>query len=389
MSDDLREVVRRAEAELPRLVDAHVARVRDEIDIYRDDGLVQPEDLRRSVEANMRFMIAALRDPKGGNDFSAPRETGARRARQGAPLPEVLRAYRLGFTALWDTLAASADYQRPALMRALLAAGRGLWLLTDEYAIQLTEAYRATMAELTLARERRRSALAEALFTGEPVAGTTHWEITSLLGFPPDAGLVVVMAETRRADEPLPGIEQRLAEHGMVSVWRLTPALQTGIVALPDSDPEPLVALLRQIAKARIGMSQPYRAIGETPRAVRLARIALVSAPEGSKQVSAFRAGRVAGLVAHAPAEGVRVAQAVLGPILELPAEDRETLLATIRAWFDNDGSAERTGKQLHCHRNTVRYRLRRVQELTGHSFANPADIAELAVALEAVPQDR
>lgn len=109
MSGDLRELVRRAEAELPRLVDTHVARVRDEIDIYREDGLVPPEDLRRSVEANMRFMIAALRDPKGGNDFSAPRETGSRRARQGAPLPEVLRAYRLGFAALWDTLAAAAD----------------------------------------------------------------------------------------------------------------------------------------------------------------------------------------------------------------------------------------------------------------------------------------
>lgn len=388
MSGVLDELVRRAEAELPRLVDTHVTLVRDEIDIYRDDRLVPLEDLRRSVEANMRFMVAALRDPKGGNDFSAPRETGARRARQGAPLPEVLRAYRLGFTALWDTLAASADYRRPALMDALLAAGRRLWLLTDEYAIQLTEAYRATMAELALARERRRSALAEALLTGEPVAGTTHWEVAALLGFPPDASLAVVMAETRRADEPLPGAEQQLAERGMVSVWRLTPALQTGIVALPEHDPGPLVSFLRHIAKARVGVSQPYRAIGETPRAVRLARLALVSAPEGSQQVSTFRAGRVAGLVAHAPAEGTRVAQAVLGPILELPAEDRETLLATIRAWFDNDGSAERTGRQLHCHRNTVRYRLRRVRELTGHSFASPGDIAELAVALEAVPHD-
>ncbi|MFT4125378.1 MAG: helix-turn-helix domain-containing protein [Gordonia sp. (in: high G+C Gram-positive bacteria)] len=39
-------------------------------------------------------------------------------------------------------------------------------------------------------------------------------------------------------------------------------------------------------------------------------------------------------------------------------------------------------GRRLHCHRNTVLYRLRRVETLTGRSVAKPADIAALTIAL-------
>jgi DNA-binding PucR family transcriptional regulator len=40
--------------------------------------------------------------------------------------------------------------------------------------------------------------------------------------------------------------------------------------------------------------------------------------------------------------------------------------------------------EKLHLHRNTVRYRLRRVEELTGRSLAEPTGVAELHLALEA-----
>jgi DNA-binding PucR family transcriptional regulator len=39
----------------------------------------------------------------------------------------------------------------------------------------------------------------------------------------------------------------------------------------------------------------------------------------------------------------------------------------------------------LFCHPNTVRYRLRRVEELTGRSVDAPRAAAELAVALQAL----
>ena len=88
------------------IVDAVVAAILSEIAIYRDGVVVPRADLRRSVSDNVRYILSALRDPESGRDFVAPRETGRRRAQQGVPLPEVIRAFRLCFTGVWDQLAA-------------------------------------------------------------------------------------------------------------------------------------------------------------------------------------------------------------------------------------------------------------------------------------------
>jgi DNA-binding PucR family transcriptional regulator len=38
---------------------------------------------------------------------------------------------------------------------------------------------------------------------------------------------------------------------------------------------------------------------------------------------------------------------------------------------------------QLHCHPNTVRYRLHRIEERTGRVLSVPGDVAELCLAFE------
>lgn len=92
----------------------------------------------------------------------------------------------------------------------------------------------------------------------------------------PDAVLVVVAADTQGlAEESLPGIERRLAAHGTVSGWRLTPALQVGVVSLQADQSDIVLAVLRDTVRARTGVSPPYRSLTDTPRALQLARTAL------------------------------------------------------------------------------------------------------------------
>ena len=67
-------------------------------------------------------------------------------------------------------------------------------------------------------------------------------------------------------------------------------------------------------------------------------------------------------LAAAAPDAAGELVRTVLGPILELPTQDRSSLLSTLQAWFDAGGSAVETGKRIYCHPNTVRYRLRRLR---------------------------
>ncbi|MFC7221222.1 PucR family transcriptional regulator [Streptomyces polyrhachis] len=373
-----------AESQLPRLTEQVVATSVREMELYRSG--VPREELRRSVEHNLRYIVEGLRDPDGPHDLTAPRETGRRRAHQDAPLPEVLRVYRLGFAAVWEVLTRTREAADPADPAGLVAAATVLWQLADEHAIAVTEAYRATTAELLVERRQRRAALVEALFTGQAGLAAGPWEIAELLGLHADADFAVVAAEnTALAEGGLPRIEQRLAHRGIISAWRLTPTLQTGVVSLRPGQRAELLAILRESATTRTGVSPPYHSLRDTPRALHLAAAALAGLPVGGAAVHVFSDSPLAALVARDQEESERVAHHVLGAVLDLPAEDRTTLLETLQAWYDHQGSAEHAAERLFCHANTVRYRLRRIHELTGRSLARPYDVAELAAALRAL----
>lgn len=57
-------------------------------------------------------------------------------------------------------------------------------------------------------------------------------------------------------------------------------------------------------------------------------------------------------------------------------------LVETLSAFFDNAGSIEATARALFVHANTVRYRLRRVHEITGYSPTDARDAYALRLAL-------
>jgi DNA-binding PucR family transcriptional regulator len=80
-----------------------------------------------------------------------------------------------------------------------------------------------------------------------------------------------------------------------------------------------------------------------------------------------------------------RISRTVFGPLLDLPPDDQAILLETLEAWRDNDGSAATAAAALYCHPNTVRHRLRRIEQLTGRSLNSPRAAAELCLALEGV----
>ncbi len=107
--------------------------------------------------------------------------------------------------------------------------------------------------------------------------------------------------------------------------------------------------------------------------------------PAGAPGVAQFDDSPLGALVAADPGVARDVVTQVLGRVLALDPEDRTTLLGTTEAWLDAGGSATAAGRALFCHPNTVRYRLKRVEELTGRSTDDPRAVAELAAALQAL----
>ncbi len=84
------------------------------------------------------------------------------------------------------------------------------------------------------------------------------------------------------------------------------------------------------------------------------------------------------------PALAEALADRVLGPLDRLDPADRDVIVETLTAWLDADGSAQRAGARLYCHRNTVLNRLRRFEQLTGRCLTRPRDAVEISLALTA-----
>jgi len=65
-------------------------------------------------------------------------------------------------------------------------------------------------------------------------------------------------------------------------------------------------------------------------------------------------------------------------------AENSLELLNTLKNYFENGGSLEATSKALYVHANTVRYRLKRIQELLGEDMTHPRTsfVAQVALSL-------
>ncbi|MEU3778166.1 hypothetical protein AB0F11_34210, partial [Streptomyces sp. NPDC032472] len=128
--------------------------------------------------------------------------------------------------------------------------------------------------------------------------------------------------------EALPGIEARLAAEHLRSAWRLLPDLHVGVVALRrQGADEAVLRVLERSVTVRVGVSPPYRFLGETPKALRLARLALTGARGRPAGVARFDDSPAALLVAAAPDEAGRIARAVLEEVLRLPAAERDRLL--------------------------------------------------------------
>ncbi|MDD5015365.1 MAG: helix-turn-helix domain-containing protein, partial [Atribacterota bacterium] len=60
-----------------------------------------------------------------------------------------------------------------------------------------------------------------------------------------------------------------------------------------------------------------------------------------------------------------------------------ETLLDTLKAFFDNNLSISKTAQTIYIHRNTLLYRLRRVKEITGLDPKKFDEAVQLRIALK------
>jgi hypothetical protein len=103
----------------------------------------------------------------------------------------------------------------------------------------------------------------------------------------------------------------------------------------------------------------------------------------GVRVVDAAALGSVELLLATAPAEARKAFRAsLLSPLLDYDADHGTELVRTLRVFLDCSGSWTKAAETMFVHVNSLRYRMRRVEELTGRDLGSLADQAALLLAL-------
>ncbi|HEX6515619.1 MAG TPA: PucR family transcriptional regulator ligand-binding domain-containing protein [Nocardioidaceae bacterium] len=156
-------------------------------------------------------------------------------------------------------------------------------------------------------------------------------------------------------------------------------------VLMPD-EPKLLQGLLDALpAGSSAGLSDPFTGPDNVAAAQREARWALHRAQE--RRLPLVRHADDFGGSVFLPADrddSRAAAHRVLGPLLEYDDVHASELVQTLSCFLEENRSWQRAAARLHVHRQTLVYRIRRIETLTGRSVSDTGDVAELWLGLQA-----
>jgi purine catabolism regulator len=166
------------------------------------------------------------------------------------------------------------------------------------------------------------------------------------------------------------------------------------VAAAPPADPEgmELAGRIGSFLGRTVAVSRPFDQAAGRSTAEADARATLEAAERLPNAPAVARADRLPayrllGNLHNLP-EGERQARALLEPLLRGRADVRRERLTTLRAVLDQPGIAE-AAAALGVHRNTVAYRVRRIEAVTGWRLADPELRFPLALALRLVQDEQ
>jgi purine catabolism regulator len=155
----------------------------------------------------------------------------------------------------------------------------------------------------------------------------------------------------------------------------------TALVQGAERDVRAALAPLAESHGLAIGIGRAVGAIADAHHSLRDAELAVARAGNGGGRIVRFEDFDLGTfMVSEIPAER-------LGPKVEeilSVLRANPPLHEAIRAYFAHDLDIAATAVSLHMHRNSLRYRLARLEQLLGRSLKQPATIAALYLALAA-----
>jgi putative transposase len=336
---------------------------------------VPVSSLQASVQRNLNIALRALRSgvEPAPADLPEAEITVRERAKQGVPIEDMMRAYRINFGVIQSRFLdlASAAGVPP---QVVLDQARLLWEVSDAFTTRVALVYQELSVESALHDAHRRSDFVRALLAGT----VDHAELVracALFGLDPGASYFAIRARPS-SGHAVEEMRRRLEREGSLP---RKPAL-VGVLGGDCAG----VVVRRPAAEGPwvlgMGAEVPLAEIAESFRTA--SRVVDLARRLGG--VGVFRLEDMSWRLAAADDDevGRHLVHRYLLP-LRANGEFGQLVEDTVRAYLANGLSIKRTAAALVIHVNTLRYRLQKFGDMTGASLSSTDVIVELAWALE------
>ncbi|MCW3068065.1 MAG: hypothetical protein JWL67_690 [Solirubrobacterales bacterium] len=188
-----------------------------------------------------------------------------------------------------------------------------------------------------------------------------------------------------------PSVERILERERVPNLVAIRSGLLCAVVA---ADGQPPIELARKIRSELLGRFGPVPAAASRPAATHSLRLTFHEARCALEAVR-LRNGDAPDVASHADLGAFQLllslqdddallsyCRSVLEPLEQGEGEYGDELVRSLDAFIEHNGHWEKAANALYCHRHTLRYRIRRIEQLTGRDFSNARDRIEFWLAL-------
>lgn len=357
------------------LASATIDRMRERLSWFRS---MNPQDrswIGLVAQTFFAAFVAWFRQPSTDPVFTADvLGTAPRELTRKVTLHQTVEMIRIGIEVveeLVDKIVPAEDV--PSVREAVL-------LYSREIAFGAAEVY-ARAAEMRGAWDAR----LEALIVDNLLRGETDEAVRSriaAIGWSETTSILVVVGRTPEGGaESAVELIRRDARHAHLDV--LTGVQRDRLIVILGGVTDPNKAATMVAAHCGPGpvvASQVVPDLLSAPSAARAAIAGFRAAPAWLDAPRPVAAEEL--LPERALAGDSHARRQLITDVYQPLAETGPVLLETLAAFFENGASVEATARMLFVHANTVRYRLRRITELSGYSPSNPRHAYTLRIAL-------
>ena len=372
--------------------DEHVFRRLTALQRYLVEALRTPQPERAMVDRLARFLDASvvLLDAEGRPEVVAGRSPPAELFDDVCGQPAALSEIEAGgWHAVATPVVTRADL--PERWLVLASPRRGFISKLAKPAAEATAPLLAAMACLGDVMRDQEQAVKAALLDEalEPIAARDLPPLSARaaafgIDFSEPARLLVIRAPGNLARARRELVARLDAER----IPHLVQQREHSLTALVQGGGERMwMALAEALPDATIGVGRSVSAIADAHHSLRDAELAVAhSRLDGGRRIVRFEDFDLGTfMVSEVPAErlGPKVDE-ILSVLRANPP-----LHEALRAYFAHDLDVATTAAALHMHRNSLRYRLARAEQVLGRSLKQPATVAAVYIALVAEAADQ